>query len=368
MRIKTTIGIAVYNIDEKYLRECIESAVAALNDETEIIIVDDCSTNGAGAVCREYTTEDERVRYICIPRNMGVSAVRNTLIENARGNMICFVDGDDILSEYFAEIAAMYGGTDYDFILFDNTTTRLFKKNSKPLPPENLHTKPLTKEMCRKLSVSCLTGCGVDRTAVPIGTSCNSFTIWAAFYNLNFLKKNNLSFIAGQKKGQDILFNIPAYYYAQNALYVQYPIYCYRNNPTAICHRYSKDLLIVMKKYLGLCNDYINELYHGDEELRKKMLACKGPRIAYENMQLNIFHKDNPLSIKDRKRIFREFTESEPFKSCFAAIEPDNMPWSETRLVYKWAKRKCFTMLSLIFHHPYLTYIYCKIRGIIPIS
>lgn len=100
-----SIIIPVYNV-APYLRECLRSVVAAsdelkaINDKwsTEIICVDDCSTDGSSEILDELSAVYHSsliVHYS--PANAGVSAARNTGLEMATGEWLIFVDGDDVL-------------------------------------------------------------------------------------------------------------------------------------------------------------------------------------------------------------------------------------------------------------------------------
>lgn len=88
-----SIIIPVYNAG-RYLRACMDSLLAQTYRELEIIVVDDGSTDGSGALLEEYAAADARVR--CIHQNnAGVSAARNRGLDEATGEWIGFIDSDD---------------------------------------------------------------------------------------------------------------------------------------------------------------------------------------------------------------------------------------------------------------------------------
>ena len=64
----------------------------------ELIIIDDGSSDGTYKVCEELAVYDSRIKLIK-QKNKGVSEARNKGLREASGNLICFVDGDDIVSE-----------------------------------------------------------------------------------------------------------------------------------------------------------------------------------------------------------------------------------------------------------------------------
>lgn len=90
---KLSIIVPVYN-SEQYLPACIESVLWQTYTGFELILVDDGSTDGSLAVCREYERKDPRVR-VFHKENGGVSSARNLGLEHATGAYFSFVDCDD---------------------------------------------------------------------------------------------------------------------------------------------------------------------------------------------------------------------------------------------------------------------------------
>lgn len=96
-----SIVVPVYQVKE-YIGECVESLLAQTYTNLEILLVDDGSTDGSGAICDEYAARDSRVRVVH-QENQGLSAARNTGIEHARGECLAFVDSDDVVMNEFIE-------------------------------------------------------------------------------------------------------------------------------------------------------------------------------------------------------------------------------------------------------------------------
>ncbi|MGD0119619.1 MAG: glycosyltransferase family A protein [Candidatus Binatus sp.] len=89
----TTI-IPAYNC-ERYLAEAIESALAQRHHPHEIIVVDDGSTDDTAKVARRF---EPAIRYSFQP-NGGIGSARNCGIDLARGDLIAFLDADDLWLE-----------------------------------------------------------------------------------------------------------------------------------------------------------------------------------------------------------------------------------------------------------------------------
>ena len=91
--MKISIVIPVYNV-KPYLERCVSSVLCQTFKDLEIILVDDGSIDGSGALCDELANRDVRIRVIH-QENKGVVEARNTGIDNATGEYIIFVDSDD---------------------------------------------------------------------------------------------------------------------------------------------------------------------------------------------------------------------------------------------------------------------------------
>lgn len=90
-----TVIVPVYNAEE-WLRDALESLQRQTYADFEAILVDDGSTDGSAAICSDFADRDPRFRIIRQP-NGGLSAARNTGIEDAKGDWITFLDADDAL-------------------------------------------------------------------------------------------------------------------------------------------------------------------------------------------------------------------------------------------------------------------------------
>ena len=90
-----SVIMPVYNV-ESYLAQSIESVLNQDHRNLELIIVDDGSTDGSGAICDAYAEKDSRVRVIH-QRNGGAAAAKNAGLRVATGTYLTFVDSDDYL-------------------------------------------------------------------------------------------------------------------------------------------------------------------------------------------------------------------------------------------------------------------------------
>lgn len=95
MKDLISVIMPVYNV-KSYLSQSIESVLNQDHRNLELILIDDGSTDGSGAVCDDYGAKDSRVRVIH-QKNGGAAAAKNAGLRIASGEYLCFVDSDDYL-------------------------------------------------------------------------------------------------------------------------------------------------------------------------------------------------------------------------------------------------------------------------------
>lgn len=88
-----SIIVPVYNA-EATIRRCVDSILEQAYTDFELLLVDDGSTDGSGAICDDYAAKDVRVQVVH-KANSGVSATRNLALGRARGVYLQFLDSDD---------------------------------------------------------------------------------------------------------------------------------------------------------------------------------------------------------------------------------------------------------------------------------
>lgn len=91
---RVSILIPAYNA-ERWLSECIESALNQTHGDVEVIVVSDGSTDGTLELARNWASQGVRVYD---QANAGACAARNMALAKATGEFVKFLDADDILS------------------------------------------------------------------------------------------------------------------------------------------------------------------------------------------------------------------------------------------------------------------------------
>jgi len=102
--MKISVIIPVFNIANE-LVDCMESLnrQSMPKDLFEVIIVDDCSSDNTFEIARRYSEKETNVRCYRLSRNGGPGIARNKGIDEAEGDFIIFLDGDDFLPDHALE-------------------------------------------------------------------------------------------------------------------------------------------------------------------------------------------------------------------------------------------------------------------------
>ena len=96
-----SVIVPVYRV-EKYLDRCLQSITEQTYRNLEIILVDDGSPDGSGAICDAWAAKDSRI-LVVHKENAGAGAARNTGLDVATGDIVSMIDSDDYLDVHMYE-------------------------------------------------------------------------------------------------------------------------------------------------------------------------------------------------------------------------------------------------------------------------
>ncbi len=92
---RVTVVMPVFNCGA-FLEPALRSVVSQTYSDWELLAVDDGSTDGSGEVLDRWASREPRIRVVHQPNSGLPAAVRNRAIREARGDVIAFLDGDDL--------------------------------------------------------------------------------------------------------------------------------------------------------------------------------------------------------------------------------------------------------------------------------
>ena len=96
--MKITVAIPCYNLEER-IATCLESVILQDYMDVEILVIDDYSTDHSVEIVNDLIRKhpEREIRFIVNETNLGISKVRNLAIDEACGELLFFVDGDDTI-------------------------------------------------------------------------------------------------------------------------------------------------------------------------------------------------------------------------------------------------------------------------------
>ncbi|WP_306204767.1 bifunctional glycosyltransferase/CDP-glycerol:glycerophosphate glycerophosphotransferase [Actinoplanes sp. RD1] len=203
-----SIVVPVYNV-APYLEECLESLAGQYRGALEVIVVDDGSTDDSATIAERFVAADPRFQLVR-QENAGLGAARNTGIDRATGEYLMFVDSDDVLAPYAAELLiGSLEQTGSDF-----SCANVLRLTTRGLSQSPMHRAPFA---ATHLSTH------VSKLPVLLGDR----TAWNKVYRRDFWDKHNFRFPEGVLY-EDIPVTVPAHVLARAVDVLEAPVYYWR--------------------------------------------------------------------------------------------------------------------------------------------
>lgn len=112
--------VPVYNV-ETYINKCLASVTGQLNEQLQVIIVNDGSTDQSGVICERYRRQYPQIITYVRQKHSGLGAARNAGLQRVSARYVTFLDGDDwYLPETIAQIVheiQLHGDCDIFFTM-----------------------------------------------------------------------------------------------------------------------------------------------------------------------------------------------------------------------------------------------------------
>ena len=93
-----SVVIPLYNTPQRFLREVIDSVLQQTYGRLELVLADGSTDPAVGAFVKKQYAKDQRVRYVKLAENRGISRNTNEAIRKTKGDFIVFTDHDDVLA------------------------------------------------------------------------------------------------------------------------------------------------------------------------------------------------------------------------------------------------------------------------------
>lgn len=251
-KMSLSLVLPCYNV-MKYLPKCLDSIFKNDCNDIEIILVNDGSSDDIGGGLSQYFNKDNcdhniefeykdariKIIHTC---NSGVSAARNTGIENATSDYIVFIDPDDTIKEnYFSTIKALVTSTSVDvailgfYQIVEDKDGNIVKEGE--IFPQKNYISNSVEETVRNVLPKYL-GYSVEdilewvKSTEAISKRLEWGAVWRNVYRRDFLNKNQIRFNPSIRLNGDSMFNAMCFSRAQKIRTLNKGFYCYTIRPS----------------------------------------------------------------------------------------------------------------------------------------
>lgn len=213
-----SVIVPVYQV-RAYLSECLTSLLRQDYQNLEILVIDDCSSDGSLELAKEFEARDARFKVVRNERNMGLGATRNVGLDLATGKYILFLDSDDQLKPnslgYLLKLAER---TEADVLRYHFTTYRYCQDDVNIINKSEVEAADY--------------GVGFEvvsegKKAILSYFTCGLFAVWLGLYRRNFLERNKIRFPEGLLY-EDVAFSMEAIFQAKRFVATRQTAYIYR--------------------------------------------------------------------------------------------------------------------------------------------
>lgn len=192
-----SVLMPVYN-SQKFLRRAIDSVLNQSFQDFELIVVDDCSTDGSIDILQEYQQQDKRVIVAKTKANLGVANARNEGMKLVKGRFLTFVDSDDYIEpDLFLKVKEKIDSTGAQLIKY-SVVEQYYDAR------QNLIGK---KEVCLKDEVfNSITD--IRNAILPMEKLPLFGYLWNSFYDLKTITKDLWNFDTHMYVNEDFVMNM----------------------------------------------------------------------------------------------------------------------------------------------------------------
>lgn len=232
-----SVIVPSYNV-ARYIDRCLSSILNQTFRDFELLIIDDCSSDGTFEKLFQKANRDSRIRLYRNERNSGQGFSRNRGLALSTGSYITFVDSDDYLdSRMYETLMGIVKGADADIARCSFEHVR----DEAPVAERPIGAYGVTEyEGCRLARYRA--GYFGPLPGEPL-SACPSASPVTAIYNGDMIRAHGITFPADRAiRSEDLFFNLDAYMHARKVVEIDVPLYRYYIRPGSTSRTYSSPL------------------------------------------------------------------------------------------------------------------------------
>ncbi|HOO25797.1 MAG TPA: glycosyltransferase family 2 protein [Clostridiales bacterium] len=308
---------------EKYLKDAAQSILNQSFDNFELVLIDDGSPDNSPEICDRIAESDPRVRVVHKQKNEGLSEARNTGIDQALGEYVCFIDSDDTvepnllekvnesLQEHKAD-AVMFGMTEEYF----DDSGEIKQTFIVGYPAKSLNNVEELRNEIIHIEYSTLYGYSANK-----------------FFSLKLIKENKLKF-EQVKLIEDLRFNIDFFNKARSLNILDATPYHYKKRGRgSLTEVFVPEYFEVHRERVFLLKKQHEEWGILTEEV-KSLLGNIYSRYIFSAIQRNC-DKRSGLNHAKRRAWVKELFQDELFNDLISFAKPDSAVFKIMTLLLK---------------------------------
>lgn len=281
-KIIFSVVLPIYNV-EKYLNRCLDSVINQTYENLEIILVDDGSPDNCPQICDEWAETDKRIKVVH-KINAGLGEARNSGLDVATGDYICFFDSDDYIDkELFEELHNIIISEKPDLIEFGHHNVDRNGNVVKTFVPKTDSVKFEGEAVMSKFLPELI--CTDPKTGIA---SDLLMSAWSCLYRRQLLVDCDFHFVSERKYiSEDVYSLMELMPSVQKVRIVQKAYYYYCENGQSLTHTYRPDrfekLVVFQQQLEQLCssNLYSDEVrYRIKRPFLDNLLACMKSEVS----------------------------------------------------------------------------------------
>lgn len=281
--LKLSIIIPIYNADS-YLENCLESILKQVDNNDQIILINDGSTDNSLEICNKYSNIYKNIKVIN-KKNEGVSIARNIGLNASIGEYIVWVDSDDWISDNYIFLVKKYlEETKVDILIFDYYEVKKVRNNYQyKYKKYRKHTDFISK----------------NTIMLDIAQDVFSSLLWRTIVKKEIYE--NISFPIGKQMMEDFSIYHMLFDKANTFFYLKKPLYYYRVLNSSLSHKNLQDVysmynislereLFIKEKYPNIDEKYrmVPVFINACLLVGKNFLSKEKERNIYKKMKKNI--------------------------------------------------------------------------------
>lgn len=335
--VLVSVVLPIYKV-EKFLDQCILSVVNQTYPHLEILLIDDGSPDNCPRICDEWASRDSRIRVIH-KENQGLGKARNSGIDAATGQYICFFDSDDYIREDTVEKAVKA-------ILSEKADYAIFGYSSVD-PEGNMVSSFVPDDSVLTYRDAAVWEQFLPALVAPdyIKKRPRRFymSAWVAMYSMEIIRTSGWRFASERDVlAEDVYSLLALFEYISSVTVVSEPLYFYRLNIQSLSRSYMPNRYQRIKWFYRDTMDLCHGIGYNEDVLHR----VSKPYLAFtiSAMKQEVWA---PLPFKQKLDNLRKIIDDETLQQVLEQNKGDKVSWTRW-VIFLCMRMKLYLMIFLL--------------------